>query len=161
MQYSAPSTCLLTSRIQSSARAQNPVRKVVFAIQSSDQGWTSQRDNASWTWFTAGVILKENPFLELESLSISNNHGRDPTNSSRNDRFLDREREILRNETASNVFKTHIVEWTAESENEEERRWVSALENGDRIAVRAWAQFPGWENKVRAVSVAIYTAAVV
>lgn len=35
---SAPATVLLTSPIRSSARLQNPVRKVVFAIQSSDQG---------------------------------------------------------------------------------------------------------------------------
>lgn len=35
---SAPTTVLVTSAIRSSARLQNPVRKVVFAIQSSDQG---------------------------------------------------------------------------------------------------------------------------
>ena len=46
-------------------------------------------------------------------------------------------------------------------ENEEERNWIETLENGDRVAVRAWAQFGGWQNKIKSASVAIYTAAVI
>ena len=37
-QSSAPNTCLTTFPIRSSAKLQYPVRKVVFAIQSCDQG---------------------------------------------------------------------------------------------------------------------------
>ena len=118
-------------------------------------------DNVSWTWFTAGVLPKEHPIPELEALDLSQDHGRDPQSNARSDKFLDGEREILRNETASRVFRTYIAEWTVDSENEEERCWVSALEHGDKIVVRAWAQYPGWQNKVKAVSVAVYTAAVI
>ena len=144
----APSTSLVTPPIQSSARLQYPVRKVVFSIQSCDQGWASDRNAGSWTWFTAAVILKDQ--ANAETLDFI-----------RNDRFLTREREIFRNDVASGEMKPHIVEWSVDSENEEQSRWVSALENGDRIVVRAWAQFGGWVNKVKVVSVAIFTAAVV
>jgi hypothetical protein len=144
----APSTSLVTPPIQSSARLRNPVRKVVFSIQSCDQGWASDRNAGSWTWFTAAVILKDQ--ANAETLDFI-----------RNDRFLTREREIFRNDVASSEMKPHIVEWSVDSAKEEESRWVSALENGDRIVVRAWAQFGGWQNKVKVVSVAIFTAAVV
>ena len=151
---SAPSTCLETKPIQSSARVQNPVRKVVFAIRSCDQGWTSQRDGGSWTWFTAGVIK---PTQSTQNEEAEHRLGK----MTLDDTFLNQERGLFRNEIASGIMRTHIVEWTIESENEEERRWISGLENGDTIAVRAWAQFGGWENKVGEVSVAVYTAAVV
>ena len=147
-QDTAPSTSLVTPHIHSSARLQNPVRKVVFSIQSCDQGWAKDRNSGSWTWFTAAVILKDQ--ANAETLDFI-----------RNDRFLTREREIFRNDVASGEMKLHIVEWSVDSENEEESRWVSALENGDRIVVRAWAQFTGWQNKIKRVSVAVYTAAVI
>ena len=157
-QNSAPHPCLTTPAIQSSARVQNPVRKVVFCIQSSDQGWANNRDAGSWTWFTAGVQPK-NPDIasptqvsEILDMALKD----DPV-----DKFLTREREIYRNDVASSEMKTHIVEWSADSDDQEERKWIEALENGDRIAVRAWAQFSGWQNHVKYASVAIYTTAVI
>ena len=153
-QNSAPQRTLVTPRIQSSARLQNPVGKVAFSIQSCDQGWASNRDGGSWTWFTAGVYAK-NQTEDDEPAS------EDSERPKRDERFLDREREIFRNDVASSEMKLHIVEWSVDSDNDDERQWVQALENGDRIAVRAWAQFSGWQNKVKSVSVAIYTAALI
>lgn len=153
-QNSAPKRTLITPPIQSSARLQNPVHKVVFSIQSSDQGWASNRDAGSWTWFTAGVYPKNQPEDEEPADD-------EAARVERDDRFLPREREIFRNDVASSEMKLHIVEWSADSKNADERKWVETLENGDRIAVRAWAQFSGWQNKIKSVSVAIYTAAVI
>lgn len=153
-QNSAPERTLVTPPIRSSARLQNPVRKIVFSIQSCDQGWASNRDAGSWTWFTAGVYPKNQPEDEKPA-------DEEAAREKRDDRFLDREREIFRNDVASGEMKLHIVEWSADSENAEERKWVETLENGDRVAVRAWAQFSGWQNKIKSVSVAIYTAAVI
>ena len=155
-QNTAPQRTLVTPPIQSSARLQNPVRKVVFSIQSCDQGWASNREGGSWTWFTAGVYPKNEPEVE-EAAPESEESSR----VKRDDRFLPREREIFRNDIASSEMKLHLVEWSVNSENEDERKWVNSLENGDRIAVRAWAQFSGWQNKVKSVSVAIYTAALI
>lgn len=139
-QRSAPYTCLASKPIQSSARLQNPVRKVVVAIRSCDQGWVSDRNSASWSWFTAGVIPRmeeddEGAEDRLEQLSIRTGDG--------DDRFIDREREIFRNDVASRAHKLYIVEWTVDSEDETERRWVRSLRNGDRVVVRAWAQYAG------------------
>lgn len=38
----------------------NPVRKIVFAIESRDQGWGGELEHegtyhGSWTWFEAGI----------------------------------------------------------------------------------------------------------
>lgn len=110
----------------------------------------SNPNAGSWTWFTAGVVGKQDENTEQES-----------PGSSPRDKFLHREREVLRNEVASRTMRTHIVEFTTDSDNDEERRWISELENGDRIAIRAWAQYSGWQNRVQTVSVAIYTAAVI
>ncbi|KAK3718007.1 hypothetical protein LTR37_005433 [Vermiconidia calcicola] len=145
----APYTCLTTDPINSSARTQTPFRKVLFAIQSRDQGWVSNRDGGSWTWFTAGV---------LSSQDAMTGETRD---ADQGDSFLIRERQIYRNDVASKEFKTHIIEWTTDSENEDERNWVSSLQRGDKIVVRAWARFGGWQNKVKSVSVAVYSAAIV
>ncbi|KAK3691930.1 hypothetical protein LTR37_018361 [Vermiconidia calcicola] len=145
---SAPYTCLTTDPIYSSARTQTPFRKVAFAIQSRDQGWVSNRDGGSWTWFTAGVLSPQDTTQEARD-------------AAQGDSFLIWERQIYRNDVASKAFKTHIIEWTIDSDNGDERNWVLSLQRGDRIVIRAWAQFGGWQNKVKSVSVAVYAAAVV
>lgn len=82
-------------------------------------GQASNPDAGSWTWFTAGTIRKQDGVVENES---QNSFGAI---------HLNREREVLRNEVASRAMKTYIIEWITDSENEEESRWISALENGD------------------------------
>ncbi len=146
-QRSAPYLCLETPPIKSSARVKNPVRKVVFSIQSCDQGWASDSNSGSWTWFTAGVVRREGEgSTPSELIDHDDDDDGDETEELEDmppEGFLKHERQILRNDVASRTFKHHIVEWTVDSEDEEERRWVSSLQNGDRIAVRAWAQYQG------------------
>lgn len=153
-QRQAPYTCLATDPIQSSARLQNPVRKVVFAIQSCDQGYVNNPNSASYTWFTAGVMPKleedtgDDAGPRLEQLSTRDGDG--------NDRFIDQERQIYRNDIANRYLKTHIVEWTGDSDDESERRWVRSLRNGDRLIVRAWAQYPGVSERAYLLKLDIF-----
>ena len=127
------------------------MRKVVFAIRSCDQGWVSDQNGGSWSWFTAGVVRRTTLEEKLEAFQVE----------TRDDRFLDSERQVMRNDMGSREFKTRIIEWTSDSDDEEERKWVCNLQNGDRVVIRAWAQYPGWQNQVHSVSVALYTAAIV
>ena len=149
----APRTCFITPSIRSSAKTQQPVKKIAFLIQSCDQGAIDHPfdGGCSWTWFTAGLLASPG--------------GDDPSEGRLSkdgaDEFLVQERQIFRNERASAAFKTHVVQWTVDSLEPVERDWVSSLQRGDRIAVRAWAQYPGWQNHLRSVSVAIYTATIV
>jgi hypothetical protein len=45
----------LRLEVKTRTRAAQPVRKVVFRITSRDQGWASDLDSGSWTWFDALV----------------------------------------------------------------------------------------------------------
>ena len=172
---SSPLTCFATPPIRSSARIQRPVQKIAFVISSCDQGWADNMNGGSWTWFTAGVISEsrsnadanaENGFNHLQvsdempkaNSSFAQNVADDPSS---NERFLDRERQIFRNPIATLTCRPYIIEWSADSNDDEERRWVSELKNGDIVVVRAWAQLVGWENKIQSVSVVFYTTAVV
>lgn len=56
MQLNCPVPCFIGSAIQARARIQRPVRKVIFRFESHDQGWTSSRDQGSWSWFEVGVV---------------------------------------------------------------------------------------------------------
>lgn len=153
----SPRMIFLTPPIRSSARIQHPVKKVAFLIKSHDQGWRSDPNAASSTWFTAGI----DPARDDSRNDSKDAQGESAETANTNDKFMYRERQILRNEPASKEFRTHIVEWSVDSENDEEQQWVSGLRNGDQIAVRAWAQFPGWQNHVGSISVVIYTAAII
>lgn len=153
----APCTYLVSDPIQSTARVVKPVQKITFAINSCDQGWVTDPDNGSWTWYTAGVLEKERVKdsevdILLDSLSFST---RPKT------KFLARERQILRNEAGCKDFKLRIVEWSSDSHDEEERNWVRSLQNGDRIVVRVWAKYSGWQNTIKYASIVTYMTAVV
>jgi hypothetical protein len=153
-QQRSPQAIFVTPPIASSVRAQHPVRKVVFALQSNDQGWAEYRNEGSWTWFTAGVLRSpeadrnNETSIEhgVESLHVDDNAG--------GDRFLDSERQIYRNDVASREPKTHIVEWVVDSDDNDEQTWVENLQRGDKIVVRAWAQYPGVRASLSPESVA-------
>jgi hypothetical protein len=142
-QQRSPQAIFVTPPITSSVRAQHPVRKVVFALQSNDQGWAEYRNEGSWTWFTAGILrhpeangVGETSIEEgMKALRVDDNAG--------GDRFLDSERQIYRNDVACREAKLHIVEWNVDCDEKEERDWVANLQRGDKIVVRAWAQYAG------------------
>jgi hypothetical protein len=128
----------------------HPVRKVVFTIESSDQGYSWDREwhgtyNHSWTWFEAVV-------LEFDE---------------EDDAALREGKRILCNLHASIEPMRHVVEWDLSSDEREnvfseggEADWVKRLVRGQRIGITVWAQFNGWTNIVRSAKIEVFTAAV-
>jgi hypothetical protein len=147
-EYQAPKQLLVCEIPKPTARVLRPVRKVAFRINSHDQGFASDRDGGSWTWFTAQKL----PCSGEECQSEPNESPATPT--------ADGHREIFRNPIANSHWFTHEIVWRADSEDAAEAEWVSSLKEGDKFAIHAWARFPAWVNHVSDVSVKIYTVAV-
>lgn len=116
------------------------VRKVVFTIDSKDQGysWDSEWHGTyehSHTWFEATVEDDgtDQPFQG---------------------------RKITANVHAGREYKTHVISWSRDSNDGDESLWVRNLRRGQVITLRAWAQFPAWENNINSAQIDVYTAAV-
>ncbi len=125
-------------------RILHPVRKVVFTISSKDQGWSGENRmyhgtyEASYTWFEAVT------------------RGRDVVEAT-----PDQSRKITCNVHAGKEYKTHVVTWTSDAEDNEEREWVNDnLKKGRQVDITVWARFPLWVNHVAAARIDVYTAAV-
>ncbi|KAM0721361.1 hypothetical protein Q7P37_002285 [Cladosporium fusiforme] len=145
-----PREILRSEVMPSPTRLQHPVRKIVFTITSHDQGWAGNKDQGSWTWFTARKVTSHlgNP----PSAAGAGAAAVGPNNNSR--------RELCRNPVAKRRWTVHEVTWKADSDDAEEAEWVSSLEVGDFVALDAWARFPGWSNTIQQASITIHTAAV-
>lgn len=117
-----------------------PVRRLTFTITSKDQGWSSYpADHGtfrnSWTWFEAVVIRS----------ATENNMVPPP-------------RRIATNIHAGKELRTHVVTWKADSDDSDEREWVTGLRKGDIVVVEAYAMYPGWKNHVKNAQIELYTA---
>lgn len=139
-------TCKITKPL---ARVSQPVRKIVFKLTSHDQGYASDMNAGSWTWFTA----KKLPPAE-ESGQIGDDGDSTEASSAGTPKV------IARNPIASRQWITHEVTWRADSKDPAESEWVSSLRTGECFVVHAWARFPGWVNHTSSVSVKVYTVAV-
>lgn len=99
----------------------HPVRKVVFTITSKDQGWSSSPGSHgtyenSWTWFEAVV--------------------RDKIHEPGEGKI------IVRNVHAGQEYKTHVVTWTFDAEDDDERIWVRNLKRGQHVDIVLWLCIP-------------------
>ncbi|RPA75842.1 hypothetical protein BJ508DRAFT_365426 [Ascobolus immersus RN42] len=122
----------------------NPVRgrvqSVTFTITSHDQGWSSDNPryhgtyDASWTWFTVGVIEPG------DSGPIS---WKDHEENER----------LATNRHAVRDSETQIV-----TVGRDERDWVKSLVPGARVVLLVHARFGGWVNSVEAAQVDIFTS---
>lgn len=183
-QSRSPQPCLTTHPLRARARIKHPVRRVEFRIESHDQGWVSDRNAGSWTWFSASVLPASTLVHGLDR--TDDNIDTDSTLSipgpprpaifhnvpwprvedcdpeyDRNHPMFDslvRDREIVRNVTSATSFDSHHEIWTSDAADPGQSEWVKALQRGDRIVVRAWARFNGWSNTVGSVSVSIFNA---
>jgi hypothetical protein len=144
----APKQLLVCEIPRPLARVLRPVRAVVFTINSHDQGFASDRDGGSWTWFTAQKLA--HPVGDDQT--IADDSSTPPT--------LPEHRDIIRNSMARSRFTTHEVVWRADAEDPAEAEWIQSMEAGDQFAVHAWARFPAWVNHISDVSVKVYTVAV-
>lgn len=147
-EHQAPKQLLVCEIPKPTARVSRPVRKIVFSINSHDQGFASDRNGGSWTWFTA---------QKLSSTAEACQSKQTKSTATTTD---DEHREIFRNPMASRHWSAHEIVWRADSEDTAEAEWVSSFKECDQFAVHAWARFPAWVNYVSDISVKVYTVAV-
>jgi hypothetical protein len=147
-EHQAPKQLLVCEIPKPTARVLRPVRKVAFRINSHDQGFASDRNGGSWTWFTA------------QKLSPTAEACQSEPNDATAALAAEEHREIFRNPIANSHWFTHEIVRRADSEDAAEAEWVLSLKEGDRFAVHAWARFPAWVNHVSDISVKVYTVAV-
>ena len=116
------------------------VRKIEFSTVSRDQGWSSfpadhNTYQNSHTWFEV-VAYEADGKTPVESLAPMN---------------------IITNIHAGKEWKKHDVVWTHDSEDRQIRDVVASLKGGQRIAITAHAQYPGWTNHVSSASIDLHT----
>lgn len=142
--------CLVSQPIKSTARIKCPVRRVVFEIESKEAVWERRDGSCCWTRFTAGILPdpKDDSISESEREHVTKGG-------------LLNEREIGRHDSALREVKTYMLQWSSDSEDEDEREWVGSLANGDRLVVRASALYPGFVNKIHTVNVGLWMGAMV
>jgi hypothetical protein len=106
----------------------HPVRRASFTITSKDQGWSDYCHehgtyNRSHTWFRASARNENGELTEMR-------------------------RQLFRNIYAGQEFKTHVITWNFDSEDEDERMWVRSLCRGQYIDLSVWAEYRGWVNYI-------------
>ncbi|KAN0086877.1 hypothetical protein V8E54_000565 [Elaphomyces granulatus] len=181
------SQCLLTplgsdSSLPSSSpkllphRGSHPCRKVVFTIQSHDQGWGGEVGShgsywGSYSWFDAYILPHGN------SSNGDGNASQDETPIDPERPFIPTASRLQTNLTAIGETQRYSITWhyldsidqhseEAERIGHEEGRGPATLDGsnvrsmklGDTVSVWARARFPGWANIVRSISVRVFWA---
>ncbi|THU96816.1 hypothetical protein K435DRAFT_83644 [Dendrothele bispora CBS 962.96] len=162
------------------APLQRSVRQIRFKIDSCDQGWCDYNAqnrgtyNGSWTWFEAVILpppaTLDDPSWYQNALIMPTKLGPDaspifsPAQNGQSRRW-----HIQSNITAWRASKEHIITWTTDEANIEEREHdrlngrtsrghevVRSLVAGDRLAIIAGAVSPRWVNHVVSASIEIF-----
>ncbi|KZT71864.1 hypothetical protein DAEQUDRAFT_763362 [Daedalea quercina L-15889] len=122
-----------TATIPSDVKEYKPLRRIVFTIESHDQGWRSSDDGGSWTWFEVGSVASRR--LIVNNIPASRDYH------------------------THHIQWDHSVhgEGTGDAQLDE---WMSDFTGGHKLSVFAKAQFGGWANHVRRVRVEAYCACV-
>lgn len=84
--------------------------------------------------------------------SVALNAHRHATSCSARFRF------VIQAPGTQSAYRTHVIMWHFDSEDEEERTWVRNLRRNQVLVLSVWAVFPGWENHVAAAKMEIVTA---
>ncbi|KIX09700.1 uncharacterized protein Z518_00781 [Rhinocladiella mackenziei CBS 650.93] len=118
------------------------LRSLTFTVTSRDQGHSWDRHwhgtyEHSWTWFEVAL-------LPSDSDNRTNDTGiKSPIPGKR----------IITNVHASNEYRTHVVRWSYNDDEEETRKLVRSIRAGQKIAITVWARFPAWVNNVRSARI--------
>ncbi|EPS95646.1 hypothetical protein FOMPIDRAFT_1025698 [Fomitopsis schrenkii] len=123
-----------TATIPPYVKSYKPLRRVVFTIESHDQGWRTSDDGGSWTWFEVGGKIASR-------------------------------RHLVHNIPASRDYHTHRIQWDNALHDDSPAdgqllEWMSSIAGRQELSVFARAQFGGWANHVRKVSIEVYCACV-
>ena len=128
----------------------------MLAFRSCDQGWSSEPDGGSWSWFEAGLAqLPAAERYEPGGAEEEGGSGNDVDVWTRCDDWTSELTEQIRecresqpkykiqtNRHAEKQPENYAIELTGEHE------MVQRIQAGDRIVLWACACFPGWRNRV-------------
>ena len=128
-----------------SARDVGRLREVVFTFRSRDQGWCSDPDAGTWSWFEASLARfpraggdEQGPCDDVAELTGSFERMKLHEQSLESQPMY----QIQTNECASTEVKDYTIGLTDEHE------LVQHVQEGDRVILWACACFGGWENRV-------------
>ncbi|KAF7672519.1 hypothetical protein GT037_009550 [Alternaria burnsii] len=114
------------------------IQRIVFTIESNDQGWCSERRTSSdpyhgsWTWFEAGIQRRNPESRALPRWSIQ------------------------KNVAASSTPRKHTVLFDRNSSEFQLQCWLAIIEQGDTLEVFPKARFPGWANHVKSIEMNVF-----
>lgn len=147
------------------------VRRIRFTTTSRDQGWSSFPNDhdtyrGSWTWFDAGVRgLDPDNEEDIDSIHLNLPVDCQHRNAlsdehiklcvAQPDRYKYGAKRLTANIHAGKEFKTHVVEWTIDDDDDDLRAMIREVKGGCRVEVSAHAQFPGWVNYVKNVKIEV------
>lgn len=117
----------------------SPVRRVVFHIESHDQGWSGETAHhgthaGSYTWFDVGISKAGTNGNSLE----------------------DEQNQITTNLNAVKKTTKYRIAY-GRLYGEREAKWMSKLGPGDKVSILVKARFPGWVNYVYAAGIEVFT----
>lgn len=125
------------------------LRQVVFTFRSRDQGFSSDPDQGSWSWFEASLAqfpsTDEDGQGELHNAAAwTGSYGWVGEWMERHNKRLEKQPryKIQTNRHASMEPEEYTIELTDEHE------LVQRVQEGDRVVLWACACFPKWENRV-------------
>ncbi|EON66484.1 hypothetical protein W97_05582 [Coniosporium apollinis CBS 100218] len=120
-----------------------PVRQIVFSIFSHDQGFSSFTEDHgtydnSWTWFDVDAAKHDGQSMDFEGESQT----------------------LITNVHAGGTRREHRA-ICGDKPGMRQTGWMSRLEPGDTVSIRARARYQGWVNFVEEATMEIFTTCLV
>lgn len=159
----APRDILVTPPVVANVFLRHPVRAITFEVRSHGKGWVGGGSDHCWTWFTTRLIKygHETPSTACHAPDMDIYDSPEPSINRRDRSWTEtadpEKYQLFRNPAAVRDCQ-HKVEWRADFEKEDEAGFVRSVEQGDGIAVLAWASH-GWVNHIKHVRVTVHTVA--
>lgn len=125
------------------------LRQVVFTFRSRDQGWSSNPDEGSWSWFEASLV--QLPSTDEDEQEQFDDAAEWTGSYEWIGEWMERQGERLQNQPRYKIHtnkhaSTEVEQYTIELTDEHEL--VQRVEEGDSVVLWACAWFPGSENRV-------------
>ncbi|CZT21636.1 uncharacterized protein RCC_07501 [Ramularia collo-cygni] len=126
LQYLGPQDLAVNPEASSRGR----IRRLRLEFTGRDQGWTSDPNTASWSWF------------EIATRRFG-------------EQGLERGPVLAHNAVAGRDWEDFVIEYRRDDEegseegvSEELRQWIEKLGEGDRVAIVPMAKYGGWQCRV-------------
>ena len=139
-----------------SARDIRLLKKIIFSFRSRDQGWASDADQGSWSWFEASLAHfpsadEDEEGQDDDAAEWTGPYGWIGEWMERHDiRQESQPRyKIHTNRLASMEPEDYTIELTDEHE------LMQRVKKGDRVILWACACFRGWENRIYEAKISV------